>query len=87
MRLVKKKDPGPVFQAHDRVRTARGPGVIKHVFPSRVRGRNMYYVTFDGLRVGQVFNEGELRLAEKGAGAMQSAGDETFENDYRVPVG
>ena len=64
MRTVRKWSLTPAFQIQDRVKTARGSGVVTHVFPSLIRGRNTYVVAFENARTGQVFSEGELSRAE-----------------------
>ena len=63
MGTVKRK---PVaYGIRDKVRTLRGEGIIKYVFPRGPHGKNMYSVDFSNKRVGVIFNENEIALLEK----------------------
>jgi hypothetical protein len=53
------------YKTSDRVQTQLGEGVIKHVYPRRLRGRTTYCVNFRSRRFGVVFDERELAPAGK----------------------
>jgi len=55
-----RKSKGAAYKASERVQTLRGEGIIKHVYPERLRGRIAYCVNFGSRRLGVVFDEDEL---------------------------
>jgi hypothetical protein len=57
---IKRKSHGATYRASERVRTHRGEGIIKHVYPERLRGKIAYCVSLGARRFGVVFNEDEL---------------------------
>ena len=56
----KRKSNGAAYSPFERVRTLRGEGIIKHVYPQRLRGKTAYCVNFGTRRLGVVFDEDEL---------------------------
>ena len=56
----KRKSNGAAYSPFERVRTLRGEGIIKHVYPERLRGQTAYCVHFGTRRLGVVFDEDEL---------------------------
>jgi hypothetical protein len=58
--MRERKSQGAAFRALERVRTLRGEGIIKHVYPERLRGKIAYCVNFGTRRLGVVFDEDEL---------------------------
>jgi hypothetical protein len=57
---TKRKSNGAAYRAFERVQTLRGEGIIKHVYPERLRGKIAYCVTVGTRRIGVVLNEDEL---------------------------
>ncbi|MBY0268658.1 MAG: hypothetical protein K2X06_02140 [Burkholderiales bacterium] len=55
------------YRVRDPVRTARGEGVIKFVFPRSRNGRIAYAVNFANKRLGVIFHENELAPGSKGS--------------------
>ncbi len=66
MRIVKHKPKRAAYGIRDTVRTLRGEGIIKYIFPRGPRGKNAYSVDFGNKRVGVIFDEDEITLVEKG---------------------
>lgn len=56
------------YRVRDTVRTARGEGVIKFVFPRSRNGKIAYSVNFANKRLGIIFHENELALCSRGPG-------------------
>ena len=54
------------FGIQDKVRTRRGEGTIKHVFPRGPHGKNAYSVDFANKRFGVIFAEDEMTFVGKG---------------------
>lgn len=48
------------YSAKDTVKTVRGEGVIKYVFPRTRNGKIAYAVNFANKRLGVIFHENEL---------------------------
>lgn len=65
MKIVRKKYKRAAFAVRDRVKTRRGEGVIKHVYPQGPQGKNAYSVDFGSRPVGVIFNEDEITLVKK----------------------
>lgn len=65
MSATKRKFEGTAYGISHKVRTVRGKGIIKYVFPAGPHGRLAYSVHFANKRVGEIFNEDEVTLIEK----------------------
>lgn len=57
---AKRKTGQAEYCVLDTVRTARGEGVIKFVFPRTRNGKVAYSVNFANRRLGIIFHENEL---------------------------
>ena len=66
MVTARRKSKRAAFGIQDKVRTLRGEGIIKHVFPRGPYGKNAYSVDFANKRVGVIFAEDEITFLEKG---------------------
>lgn len=53
------------YRPSDTVKTVRGEGVIKFVFPRSRTGKTAYSVNFANKRLGVIFHENELALSSK----------------------
>lgn len=53
------------YSTRDIVKTVRGEGVIKFVFPRTRNGRITYSVNFANKRLGIIFHENELSLSAR----------------------
>ncbi len=53
------------YSARDIVKTVRGEGVIKFVFPRTRNGKIAYSVNFANKRLGVIFHENELSLSAR----------------------
>lgn len=60
------------YRVRDRVMTARGEGIIKHVFPRGPHGKKTYAVDLGNTRHGVIFHEDEIAPVS-GAVAIQLA--------------
>lgn len=58
------------YRASDTVKTVRGEGVIKFVFPRARNGKIAYSVNFANKRLGIIFHENELALCSRGSRNM-----------------
>lgn len=54
------------YRVRDTVRTVRGEGVIKFVFPRSRNGKVAYAVNFANKRLGVIFHENELAPGTRG---------------------
>jgi predicted transcriptional regulator len=57
---AKRKTNRAEYRVRDTVRTVRGEGVIKFVFPSGRNGKTAYSVNFANKRLSVIFHENEL---------------------------
>lgn len=64
--IARRKPKRAAFGIQDKVRTLRGEGTIKHVFPRGPHGKNAYSVDFANKRVGVIFAEDEITFVAKG---------------------
>jgi hypothetical protein len=65
MSIVSRK-PGPAaYGIRDKVRTRRGEGIIKYVYPRGPHGKNAYSVDFGNRPVGVIFSEDEITLVQR----------------------
>ncbi|OGA22285.1 MAG: hypothetical protein A3I02_04525 [Betaproteobacteria bacterium RIFCSPLOWO2_02_FULL_67_26] len=64
--IAKRKPKRAAYGIQDKVRTLRGEGIIKHVFPRGPHGKNAYAVDFGNKRFGVIFAEDEITFLEKG---------------------
>ncbi len=62
MRYTKRKTIRAQYRVRDTVRTVRGEGIIKFVFPRGRNGKTAYSVNFANSRLGFIFHENELAL-------------------------
>lgn len=60
VKYAKRKSGQTEYRVLDTVRTARGEGVIKFVFPRARNGKIAYSVNFANRRLGIIFHENEL---------------------------
>ncbi len=65
MGIVKRKLKRAAYGIRDKVKTLRGEGIIKYVFPRGPHGKKAYSVEFGNKRVGVIFDEDEITLVEK----------------------
>ena len=63
--IARRKPKRAAFGIQDKVRTLRGEGTIKHVFPRGPHGKNAYAVDFANKRVGVIFAEDEITFVGK----------------------
>lgn len=64
MRIIKREPKRAAYGIRDKVRTRRGEGIIKYVYPQGPNGKNAYSVDFGNRPVGVIFNEDEITLIE-----------------------
>ena len=62
MRHIRREPKRAAYGIRDRVRTRRGEGIIKYVYPRGPQGKNAYSVDFGNRPVGVIFNEDEITL-------------------------
>lgn len=62
---ARHKPKRAAFGIQDKVRTLRGEGIIKHVFPQGPRGKNAYSVDLRNARFCVIFAEDEIAFTEK----------------------
>jgi hypothetical protein len=65
MRTIRRKPKRAVYGIRDKVKTHRGEGVIKYVYPRGPHGKNAYSVDFGNRPVGVIFDEDEITLIRK----------------------
>ena len=66
MMMARRKPKRAVYGIQDKVRTLRGEGIIKYVFPRGPHGKNAYSVDLGNKRIGVIFAEDEITFIEKG---------------------
>jgi len=69
MMIPGRKPKLAAYGIQDKVRTHRGEGIIKYVYPRGPHGKNAYSVDFGNKRVGVIFAEDEITFIEKGSQA------------------
>jgi hypothetical protein len=65
MRTVRRKPGRAAYGIRDKVRTRRGEGTIKYVYPRGPNGKNAYSVDFGKRPFGVIFSEDEITLVQK----------------------
>jgi hypothetical protein len=65
MAIVTRKPSRAAYGIRDKVRTRRGEGIIKYVYPQGPNGKNAYSVDFGNRPVGVIFSEDEITLIQK----------------------
>ncbi len=60
IKQARRKANLTAYRVRDTVRTVRGVGVIKFVFPRGPNGKTAYSVSFANKRLGIIFHEKEL---------------------------
>jgi hypothetical protein len=62
MRIIRREPKRAAYAVRDKVRTRRGEGIIKFVYPHGPNGKNAYSVDFGKRAVGVIFTEDEISL-------------------------
>jgi len=65
MTIVRLKPSRAAYGIRDKVRTRRGEGTIKYVYPRGPNGKNAYSVDFGNRPVGVIFSEDEITLIQR----------------------
>ena len=65
MMTIRRKPKLAVYGIRDKVKTHRGEGIIKYVYPRGPHGKNAYSVDFGNRPVGVIFDEDEITLIRK----------------------
>jgi hypothetical protein len=65
MRIARLKPGRAAYGIRDKVKTRRGEGIIKYVYPRGPNGKNAYSVDFGNRPVGVIFSEDEITLIQK----------------------
>ena len=65
MRILRRNPNRAAYGIRDKVRTRRGEGIIKYVYPPGPNGKNAYSVDFGDRPVGVIFNEDEITLLQE----------------------
>lgn len=65
IKYAKRKAEQTEYRVLDAVKTARGEGVIKFVFPRARNGKIAYSVNLANRRLGIIFHENELAPSPK----------------------
>jgi len=65
MGIVRRSPDRAAYGIRDKVRTRRGEGIIKYVYPRGPHGKNAYSVGFGNRPVGVIFSEDEITLVQK----------------------
>ena len=65
MGIVRRPPDRAAYGIRDKVRTRRGEGIIKYVYPRGPHGKNAYSVGFGNRPVGVIFSEDEITLVQK----------------------
>lgn len=60
IKYAKRKTDQTAYRVLDTVKTARGEGVVKFVFPRARNGKIAYSVNFANRRLGIIFHENEI---------------------------
>ena len=62
MRTIKRKTTARTYSVGDKVRTVRGEGFIKCIFPSGPHNKATYAVKLARGRLGVIFDENEISV-------------------------
>lgn len=65
MTIVKSRPGRAAYGVRDKVKTRRGEGIIKYVYPQGPHGKNAYSVDFGNRPIGVVFSEDEITLVQR----------------------
>lgn len=65
MRIVRRTPDRVAYGIRDIVKTRRGEGIIKYVYPPGPNGKNAYSVGFGNRPVGVIFSEDEISLIQR----------------------